>query len=110
MAQQIAPQPLPPAASQLAAMYQLGVPMAAYKPWLRPSGIFTSATLALIALIFLLESFIGPDPDASSKWLVFGLIFIAASLIYLADYLLLHARPAGLRLRRGAGANQRRAG
>ncbi len=87
MAQQIAPQPLPPQAFQLAATYQLGTPTAEYRPWLRPAGIFSSAVLLLVGIAFLIASFATTNPDSASGFLVLGLILFASGLIWPAIFL-----------------------
>jgi hypothetical protein len=88
MAQQVAPPTLPPAAYELAARYQLGPPMAEYQRWFQPRELIGSAALILVGLFFVFGSLFTTSPDGPLGFLIVGLIFIAAGLIWPLIFLL----------------------
>ncbi len=88
MTQQPATPPLPPEASELAARYQLGAPLAEYRRWLRPAGIVTSILLALAGIIFL--TLLAPRPYGNPDLIfsILGLLMLAGTFIWPLSFLI----------------------
>lgn len=64
----------------LAAQHQLGAKVAEYRRWLRPSGIVTSALLAVAGLLVLLGAS-GTAGDGALELFIIGLLLVACALI-----------------------------